>query len=298
MSVEAIDVVLADGTMVRAAEDEHADLFWAARGAGPGFFGVVTRFYVRLHDRPAVQLSSAYHFGPEHLDELMTWAHAVGPSVPDSIELMVFMRRDLMGVSGPGLQLLAPVLAASEDQAHEDAAFLNSCPILDRANAAEPMVPTDVRELVAHSSDFYPEGWRYAVDNTWTHATADELMPHYRHIVETLPDSPSHAMWMNWHPDSGPQRPDMAYSLEDDVYLGLYGVWRDERDDGRFRDWATTRMRALEPLSSGIQLADENLARRPARFVSDDNLRRLDEVRDRYDPDGVFHEWLARPTAR
>ena len=36
MSVEAIDVVTADGELVRADENENADLLWAARGAGPG----------------------------------------------------------------------------------------------------------------------------------------------------------------------------------------------------------------------------------------------------------------------
>jgi len=40
-------------------------------------------------------------------------------------------------------------------------------------------------------------------------------------------------------------------------------------------EWSTERMREMEHLSSGIQLADENLGRRPARFVSDENLRRL-----------------------
>jgi hypothetical protein len=87
----------------------------------------------------------------------------------------------------------------------------------------------------------------------------------------------------------------MAFSLEDDVYVGLYGVWRDAADDEHFEDWATDRMREMEPWASGIQLADENLGRRPARFVDDASLRRLDEVRAHYDPTGVFHAWMARP---
>lgn len=41
--VRAVDMVLADGSLVRADENENPDLFWAVRGAG-GNFGIVTAF--------------------------------------------------------------------------------------------------------------------------------------------------------------------------------------------------------------------------------------------------------------
>ena len=49
------EVVIADGTILRAAADENTDLFWAIRGGG-GNFGVVTELEFRLHDvSPVVQ---------------------------------------------------------------------------------------------------------------------------------------------------------------------------------------------------------------------------------------------------
>ena len=88
----------------------------------------------------------------------------------------------------------------------------------------------------------------------------------------------------------------MAYSVEDDTYIALYGVWPDEAQDDANTAWATDRMAEMEHLASGIQLADENLGRRPARFVTDAHLQRLDELRSRRDPDGRFHEWMGRPS--
>jgi FAD/FMN-containing dehydrogenase len=37
-----------------ADDDDNRDLFWAARGAGPGFFGVATRFHLRVYPMPSV----------------------------------------------------------------------------------------------------------------------------------------------------------------------------------------------------------------------------------------------------
>jgi hypothetical protein len=116
----------------------------------------------------------------------------------------------------------------------------------------------------------------------WTDAPAAQLVPALAEIAHTLPPAPSHVMMLLWGP---PQPvPDMAFSMQANVYLGLYGVATDASYDGACRDWATGHMRRLEPLSRGIQLADENLGLRSAPFASGANMRRIDELRQRLDP--------------
>jgi FAD/FMN-containing dehydrogenase len=289
-SVTAIDAVTAGGDLVHADEDTNADLLWAARGAGPGFFAIVTRFHLRLHPWPATAMNSIYLYPFDLLDEIFTWAGEVGPDVARSVEMMLFIQRPqpeqrVIGVTGP-------VLAASEEEARDALAILETCPVLDKATAASPYMPADFADLVAMSRLLFPDGNRFSADNMWTSAAAADLLPGLRRIGETLPPEPSHCMWMNWGPS--PPRPDMAYSVEDDVYIALYASWPDPKDDELYAPWPAARMREMEHLSTGIQLADENLAVRPARFVSEDNMRRLDELREKYDPDRRFHSWMHR----
>ncbi|WP_292292453.1 FAD-binding oxidoreductase [Marivita sp.] len=56
--VEAVTMVLADGKVVRASEDEHTDLFWAVRGGTGNQFGILTEIEYRL-----VELDRLFAFG-------------------------------------------------------------------------------------------------------------------------------------------------------------------------------------------------------------------------------------------
>jgi FAD/FMN-containing dehydrogenase len=290
-SVRAVDVVTAAGELVRADAEQNPDLLWAARGAGPGFFGVVTRFELDVHPAPAACANGVYTYPAECLEDVYRWAHDIGPRVPRTMELMVLIHRDEAGEIE--IAVIAPVLAASEEEARQALALVESCPVRDRAKLAIPYVPVSIEDLYAGITTGYPENHRWVADNMWTHAGVEELLPGLRRIAETMPEHPSHMLWMNW--GESPQRPDMAFSMEDETYIAVYGGSTNPAQDQATADWATSRMREMEQLASGIQLADENLGRRPARFLSDENLLRLDLVRAAYDPDGVFHPWMGRP---
>ncbi|MBL8793577.1 MAG: FAD-binding oxidoreductase [Planctomycetia bacterium] len=293
MSVEGIDVVTADGELIHASADENADLYWSARGAGPGFFGVVTRFHLRLYRRPKLIGAAVQTFSIDKLEEVFRWAHGIRREVPAAVELMLLLSRDTPGVRGPGILAIAPVFADSWRAAWDAASFLTHGPLRRRASLALPFVPTGLNLLYTGVMQHYPADHRYAVDNMWTGASFDDLLPGLRRIAETLPAAPSHALWMNWVPP--PSRPDMAYSMEDEIYLALYSVWKDAKDDAAFAQWPVERMREMQHLCSGCQLADENLGQRPVRFVSDEHLARLDRIRAERDPQSRFFPWMGRP---
>jgi FAD/FMN-containing dehydrogenase len=290
MSVEAIDVVTADGEAIRAGEQANSDLLWAARGAGPGFFAAVTRFHLRLYPAPRHVANGVFLYPIDLLDEVFAWAREIGREVAREMELMVVIHRDFEGELE--IAVTGPVLARSAERAAEALALLETCPVREQAKAAAPNVEVELADLYAAVHGSYPDGHRYSADNMWTHAPAEQLLPGLRRIAETMPGAPSHMLWMNWGPS--PERPDMAYSVEDDTYIALYGVWQDPSDDAANIAWVTERMGEMEALSSGIQLADENLGRRPARFAGDENMARLDALRAKHDPDGLFHPWMGR----
>lgn len=186
----------------------------------------------------------------------------------------------------------SPAFADSEQEAEKALALLGTCPAIDKAIVKIPYAPTDLPTWYDGVMSNYLADHRYSADNMWTSASAEELLPGIRRIIETIPPHPSHFLWLNWGPS--PSRQDMAYSLEDEIYLACYGGWMDAADDDKYADWARSNMAAMADLASGIQLADENLGERPARFATDEAMSRLDQVRATCDPDGRFYSWMGR----
>ena len=93
-SVLGLEVVTADGDTLYCDPDHHPDLYWAARGSGPGFFGVVTSFTLRLHRRPAVLGTCLYLYPVEVADEVFSWGRSISAEIDDRVELQILTSRN------------------------------------------------------------------------------------------------------------------------------------------------------------------------------------------------------------
>ncbi len=200
-SVLGLEVVTADGEQIYCDPENHPDLYWAARGSGPGFFGVVTSFKLRIHRRPAVLGTCLYMYPIELADEVFTWGRSISSEIDDRVELQILATRayPAVGIDHPAITIASPVFAESEEEAAKALAVLGTCPVVDKAMINVPYAPTNLASWYTAVMTNYPKGHRYIADNMFTSASAEELLPGIRKIIETMPPHPSHFIFTGWN---------------------------------------------------------------------------------------------------
>ncbi len=169
--VTAVELVLADGSQVRADADTNPELFWAVRGGG-GSFGVVTAMELRLFpietayggvllwdQRDAAKVLRAWAaWAPEAPDEVTTSFRML--NLPPMPELPEFLR---------GRQVVVIDGAVLDDDARAEE-------ILAPLRALEPEMDTFARLPAAALTRIHmdPEGPTPAVSGTCTLADLPE----------------------------------------------------------------------------------------------------------------------------
>jgi len=291
--VEAVDVVTADGELVRADSEQNSDLYWAARGAGPGFFGVVTRFHLRTLPAPAHIAQTVQAFRLDDFDEVMTWLHELHHTVADTVEIVALTKTDRTLSERPVLLVTGVALVADEAEADAALAPFRSNPALDRALLVVDAAPTTLEEQRKRQLDDNPEGHRWAVDNAWLTGPADRVVPAMRRAYTTLPNDKAFTIWFSMAPLR--QLPDMAFSMQSEIYLASYVLWEDPSYDEANEQWLREVMADLEPVTVGQYLGDGDLSRRQVSFMADTNWARLQQIRAERDPDGRFVGYLGGP---
>ena len=90
-NLTAIELVIADGTLVRTDADNHPELFWALRGGG-GNFGVVSALEFRLFDFDTAYAGMMIFDASRAPEALRRWAAILGPLRDLGPELNTFGR--------------------------------------------------------------------------------------------------------------------------------------------------------------------------------------------------------------
>jgi FAD/FMN-containing dehydrogenase len=292
--VRAVDVVTADGELVRADESQNSDLYWAARGAGPGFFGIVTAFHLELQRKPAVIKATAHNYSLAARGELLGWLHGIRHEMAPIVDQMLTVTQHVTrSPDGPTMMLGSLAFADSEREADEALAPFTNAPLREKAIWRIDGAPVGSLLDLTSSDDLYPPGLRYAHDNILSSAPASALVPALDAALTSIPTPRSHLNWANLA--GSPELPDMAFSLLGDVLIEVVAVWDDPSQDAEMQAWVTDHARRLEPVAIGVQMSADSMAARgsgPDAYFSADALARLEELRDRWDPDRRFVSFL------
>ena len=295
--VEAADVVLANGELIHATDETHPEIMWAVRGSGPMFFGLVTRFYLKVKPLPKSMLAGVYAFPSTVSKEFMKWHLSISPSLPTGIQHGWFgMKSQAPQYPGETIMVLMTGLGDSDDEVRAKMAVFDECPVLDRALFTVPPHPWNYDEGYSQVDLLYPKGYRFRSDALWIEEPmADGFVDLVADILETMPTSHSHLLWAPYY--SGHIESNSCYQLDPTPPLSLhiYGVGEKAEDDKMLDDWVNGWLREIQKYSlfggSG-KINDNNLLQFPKYIVSPENTDRLEVLQQKYDPLGVFHRQM------
>ncbi|KAL3469474.1 hypothetical protein BJX99DRAFT_69803 [Aspergillus californicus] len=280
----AIDVVTPAGILLRADAHQNSDLFWAARGGGPAFPGVVTRFHLQTSPAPRIMRSSGYVYAIENYSTAFDWALKIARTFENSIEIVA------IGGYQDGVEnacITIALLAFGNDEEYINTLLRG---VEDSDSRPEGAIShwfcqeTTLSEQFDLKAKAYPEGHRWYVDNAFVKNNVD-VAGILQQAFTTLPTRKSMALWSSMTPLSTRDLPDMALSMQSDHYFAVYAVWEDESGDYQCRSWVDGVMDGVARHSVGSYLGELDFRSRETKYWGDEQSKRLIEIRRWWDPE-------------
>lgn len=290
------DVVLADATLVTASETSHPDLFWALRGGG-GNFGVVTSFTFRCHE---IGETGTIIGGPVLYDfadsaEVMRWYRELLPALPEELSGWI------------GLITIPPAPPFPEKLWGRKSCVIVWCYTGPHDHAEEVLAPIRTfgspllvglqpmpfTVLQSAFDGLYPAGLQWYWRADFFSEISDTAIEVHKKFGAQLPTGHS---TMHMYPIDGAASrvPDhaTAFAYRDGGWAAIIaGIDPDPANADAISQWARDYWSELHPTSSGGAyvnfLMDEGQERVQASYRG--NYDRLALVKNRYDPDNVFH---------
>ena len=298
------EVVTAAGQVLTASADDHADLFWALRGAGSNF-GVVTSFEFRAQPAgPVVQLCAPFYALEDGRTVLRGWRDftatasndisslAIAWSVPDADGFPAELRRR-------PVVILASVYAGPVEEGARIMQPLRelATPLLDLSG------PAPFTAVQSSFDSFFPKGRLYYWKSTNVHELSDACIDT---ILAAAASRPSHLSDIPiWHLGGALARvaPEAtAYGRRDAPYLvTAEASWTDPGQNDTNIRWARDLVASMRPFSrGGLYLNFPGFGEEKEAMLRDaygPNYERLVAIKTQYDPGNLFRMNLNIPPA-
>jgi len=294
-SVIAVDVVTADGALLRCDPEQNPDLYWAARGAGPSFPGIIVRFHLMTRPLFGFVGHTVQMYAVEDFTEVMTWLYGIHASISPDVEIVVVGLTPPDEPRTPRFLVTGLALSATREEAQAALAPFRSSPALARALVVQDAAESSLAEQRIAQEAANPRGARYRADNAWVEGDVADIVEGIGPLFTALPTPESFSIWMS----NAPMRdlPDMAFSLQTEAYVASYIVSDDPSRDAEYRAWLVAAMARLEPVTAGQYLGDSDMTTRQLKFMADANFARLQGIIAERDPAGRFARYLAADPA-
>ena len=290
-NIVALDVVTADGQLKHLSATENQDLYWAARGAGPGLFFAVVRFYLQCMPLPAVITTRSLRLHFSHLGTALTEIARVNPD--RNLQLMLAVipanQADRAEDFGREVMLTSIAFADSPDRATalHTAVIERLAPFAIEHAGAEQS--TSFEAMHSQGKETFSSG-RYRVDNILTDRPEDAVGILASHLpLQPSPDTLPLFIWRG-----APTLADAAFSATGSFYFSTYARWYHEQDDEANKQWLIALYDELQAVAANCYINEFDLEVRSSevnRCFSENAWQRLCELRRLHDPATVFHDF-------
>ena len=293
-NVVGMDLVTADGQLVRASSDENADLFWGLRGGG-GNFGIVTGIDYKL-----------FPVGPEIIGGVVAWPASEAPKVlelyrslaenaPPELTLVWFMRpappapwlpKDMHGKS------IVAILACHSGNLEEGEKAV--APIKSFGDPiGDVLVRRPYSQLQSMLDGTQPKGRRYYWKSEYLpriEPAMDEKVIEHAARIES-PHSAVILFQIEGALNKLPENHSPVGNRDARYVLNIGGSWDHADDDKANVQWAKDAWNDLKPFSTGgtyINFLTEDEGPERIQAALGSGLQRLAKVKAKWDPENVF----------
>ena len=287
-NLRSVELVTAEGKVLRASKDEEPELFWALRGGG-GNFGVATSFEFQLHPvGPTVIGGLIAHPFDRARDVLKLYRDAT-KSLPD--EHTVFGGL-VHAPDGSGAKLAAIVTCHCGPAAEGEKAMR---PLKQfGAPAMDAVGPIPYSQLNGMLDGGFPKGALNYWKSSFLKELSDQAIDTMVSCFAACPTPMGAMLLEHFHGAATRVRAgDTAFPHRavGDNFL-VVSQWMDPADSARCVAWARETYAAMQPhFAAGryVNYLGDDEAGDPVAAAYGANYRRLQEIKTKYDPNNFFH---------